>query len=112
MRIRLWLLLALSLFAALTVLTGLLYPALVTGLAQLAFADTANGSVVVRHGVAVGSALIGQPFQAPAHFWSRPSATSARPSRRRERRRTSAARSPARESRGGTVPGLGRRDSS
>ena len=70
---------ALSLFAALTVLTGLLYPALVTGLAQLAFADAANGSVVEHHGVAVGSSLIGQPFQAPAHFWSRPSATSPMP---------------------------------
>ena len=70
---------ALSLFIALTVLTGLLYPALVTGLAQLAFADAANGSVVEHHGVAVGSSLIGQPFQAPGHFWSRPSATSPMP---------------------------------
>ncbi len=70
---------ALSLFIALTVLTGLLYPALVTGLAQLAFADAANGSVVEHRGVAVGSSLIGQPFQAPGHFWSRPSATSPMP---------------------------------
>ena len=70
---------ALSVFAALTLLTGLLYPLLVTGLAQLAFADAANGSVVVHHGVAVGSSLIGQPFQAPGHFWSRPSATSPMP---------------------------------
>ena len=70
---------ALSLFIALTVLTGLFYPALVTGLAQLAFADAANGSVVEHHGVAVGSSLIGQPFQAPGHFWSRPSATSPMP---------------------------------
>ncbi len=70
---------ALSLFAALSVLTGLLYPALVTGVAQLAFADAANGSVVMHHGVAVGSSLIGQPFQAPGHFWSRPSATSPMP---------------------------------
>ena len=70
---------SLSVFAALTLLTGLLYPLLVTGLAQLAFADTANGSVVVHQGVAVGSSLIGQPFQAPGHFWSRPSATAPMP---------------------------------
>ena len=70
---------ALSLFVALSVLTGLLYPLLVTGLAQLAFADAANGSVVQRQGTAIGSSLIGQPFQAPGHFWSRPSATSPMP---------------------------------
>jgi K+-transporting ATPase ATPase C chain len=70
---------ALSLFVALSVLTGLLYPLLVTGLAQLAFPAAANGSVVERHGVAVGSSLIGQPFQAPGHFWSRPSATAPMP---------------------------------
>lgn len=70
---------ALSLFVALTLLTGLLYPLLVTGLAQLGFADAANGSIVEREGVAVGSSLIGQPFQAAGHFWSRPSATSPMP---------------------------------
>ena len=70
---------ALSLFATLSVLTGLLYPLAVTGLAQLAFPVAANGSVVERRGVAIGSALIGQPFQAPGHFWSRPSATSPMP---------------------------------
>ena len=70
---------ALSLFVALSVLCGLLYPALVTGVAQLAFPDAANGSVVMHHGVAVGSSLIGQPFQSPGHFWSRPSATSPMP---------------------------------
>jgi potassium-transporting ATPase KdpC subunit len=70
---------ALSLFIALAVLTGLIYPALVTALAQLAFADAASGSVVEHHGVAVGSSLIGQPFQAPGHFWGRPSATSPMP---------------------------------
>ena len=70
---------ALSLFATLSVLTGLLYPLLVTGLAQLAFPAAANGSVVERHGVAIGSALIGQPFRSPGHFWSRPSATSPMP---------------------------------
>ncbi len=70
---------ALSVFVALTLLTGLAYPLLVTGIAQLAFADAANGSVVTRHGVAVGSSLIGQSFQDNGHFWSRPSATSPMP---------------------------------
>ena len=70
---------ALSLFVALSVLCGLAYPAFVTVVAQLAFPEAANGSVVMRHGVAVGSSLIGQPFQSPAHFWSRPSATSPMP---------------------------------
>ena len=70
---------ALSLFVALTLLTGLLYPLLVTGLAQLAFPQAANGSIVEREGVEVGSSLIGQPFRAPGHFWSRPSATSPMP---------------------------------
>jgi K+-transporting ATPase ATPase C chain len=70
---------ALSLFIALTVLTGLLYPAAITAIAQLAFPHAANGSVVERGGVVVGSALIGQPFSAPGHFWSRPSATSPMP---------------------------------
>jgi K+-transporting ATPase ATPase C chain len=70
---------ALSLFVALTLLTGLAYPLFVTGVAQLAFADAANGSVVERHGVVVGSSLIGQSFSAPGHFWSRPSATAPMP---------------------------------
>ncbi len=70
---------ALSLFVSLTIVTGLLYPLLVAGIAQLAFPDAANGSVVLQHGVAVGSSLIGQPFQAPGHFWSRPSATAPMP---------------------------------
>jgi K+-transporting ATPase ATPase C chain len=70
---------ALSLFVALTLLTGLAYPAVITGIAQLAFAHAANGSVVERRGVVIGSELIGQPFSAPGHFWSRPSATSPMP---------------------------------
>ncbi|MEO5690375.1 MAG: potassium-transporting ATPase subunit KdpC [Burkholderiaceae bacterium] len=70
---------ALSLFLALALLTGLLYPLLVTGLAQLAFPEAANGSVVEHQGVAIGSSLIGQPFQGPGHFWSRPSATAPMP---------------------------------
>lgn len=70
---------ALSLFVALTLLTGLVYPAAITAVAQLAFPRAANGSLVERHGVVVGSELIGQPFSAPGHFWSRPSATSPMP---------------------------------
>ena len=70
---------ALSVFVALTLLTGLLYPLAVTGVAQALFPGAANGSVVEHHGVAIGSSLIGQPFQAPGHFWSRPSATAPMP---------------------------------
>lgn len=66
---------ALVLFVALSLLTGLAYPLLVTGVAQLAFPHAANGSLVVRDGKVVGSTLIGQPFADPKHFWSRPSAT-------------------------------------
>ena len=67
---------ALVLFVLLSALTGLAYPLLVTGVAQLAFADAANGSLVMKDGKAVGSSLIGQSFSEPGHFWSRPSATS------------------------------------
>ncbi|RZU02605.1 potassium-transporting ATPase subunit KdpC [Rivibacter subsaxonicus] len=66
---------ALVLFATLTVVTGVLYPLAVTGLAQLAFPSQANGSLIERDGKLVGSTLIGQSFSDPKHFWSRPSAT-------------------------------------
>ena len=69
----------LVLFAALTVLTGGLYPLAVTGAAQLAFPDQAAGSLVERGGKPVGSSLIGQSFSDPGHFWGRPSATSPMP---------------------------------
>ena len=67
---------ALVLFVLLSALTGVAYPLLVTGVAQLAFADAANGSLVMKGGKAVGSELIGQSFSETGHFWSRPSATS------------------------------------
>jgi K+-transporting ATPase ATPase C chain len=62
--------------AIFTVLTGIAYPLLVTGVAQAAFPARANGSVVTKDGVDVGSRLIGQPFDDPKYFWGRLSATS------------------------------------
>ena len=66
---------ALTLLLLLTVLTGQVYPLAVTGLAQLLFPDQANGSLIVREGRVIGSRLIGQYFDKPEYFWSRPSAT-------------------------------------
>jgi K+-transporting ATPase ATPase C chain len=61
----------------LTLLTGALYPAVVTALAQLLFSEQANGSLLKdKQGQLVGSALIGQTFSEPKYFWSRPSGTS------------------------------------
>jgi K+-transporting ATPase ATPase C chain len=70
---------ALVLFAMLSLITGLAYPLLVTGVAQTVFPQAARGSLIVRNGEVVGSVLIGQAFSAPGYFWSRPSATSPAP---------------------------------
>lgn len=66
---------AVVLFLLLSALTGIAYPFLVTGVAQAVFPQQANGSLVTKDGKPVGSALIGQTFTDPKHFWSRPSAT-------------------------------------
>lgn len=66
---------ALTLFVVLSLVTGLAYPLLVTGVAQALFSREANGSLVERDGQVVGSALIGQQFSDAGHFWGRPSAT-------------------------------------
>jgi len=70
---------ALVMIVLMTILLGALYPAVVTGIAAVIFPWQANGSVIEKDGKAVGSALIGQPFSDPGHFWSRPSATAPYP---------------------------------
>lgn len=66
---------ALSLFAFLCLVTGVLYPALLTGVAHALFPEAAQGSVIFKDGKPIGSALIGQDFADPKYFWGRPSAT-------------------------------------
>ena len=70
---------ALVLFLVMTVLTGIVYPFAVTGLAQLLLHDQAEGSLLMAEGHAVGSKIIGQSFSDPKYFWSRPSATAPQP---------------------------------
>src|ERR1700689_4604403 len=69
----------LVLFVVLTVLTGLVYPLVVTGIGRAGFTDQVSGSLVMRDGKVVGSSLIGQSFQEPKYFWGRLSATSPMP---------------------------------
>jgi K+-transporting ATPase ATPase C chain len=66
---------ALVSFITLSVITGLAYPALITGIAKVIFPKQAAGSLIHTDGKVIGSELIGQPFTAPKDFWSRPSAT-------------------------------------
>jgi K+-transporting ATPase ATPase C chain len=67
---------AIMMLVLLTLVTGVAYPLLVTGIAQAVFPLQARGSLIAREGRVIGSALIGQPFDDPKYFWSRPSATS------------------------------------
>jgi len=69
----------LVLFAALTVVTGLVYPIVVTAVSHAAFPSQANGSLIEKNGKPVGSELLGQQFDAPGYFWGRLSATSPNP---------------------------------
>jgi K+-transporting ATPase ATPase C chain len=70
---------AITLFVLLTLITGLAYPVVVTGLAKLLFPHQAAGSLIEKDGKPVGSDVIGQNFTDPGHFWGRPSATSPQP---------------------------------
>jgi len=70
---------AVSLFVLLSVVTGIVYPLAVTGIAKVAFPEQAGGSLIVKDGKAVGSRLIGQNFTDPKYFWGRPSATGPMP---------------------------------
>jgi len=69
----------LVLFAAMTLLTGIAYPVIVTAISQAVFPHQANGSIVEKDGKPVGSELIGQQFDAPGYFWGRLSATTPNP---------------------------------
>jgi K+-transporting ATPase ATPase C chain len=66
---------ALVVFLLMTILTGIAYPLLVTGIGQGVFSKQANGSLIETNSRARGSALLGQPFSSPQYFWGRPSAT-------------------------------------
>jgi potassium-transporting ATPase KdpC subunit len=70
---------AVSLLALLTILLGIVYPLVITGVAKVAFPRRAEGSLIYKDGNLIGSTLIGQSFSDPKYFWGRPSATSPQP---------------------------------
>jgi potassium-transporting ATPase KdpC subunit len=70
---------ALRFLLVMTVLTGIVYPVLITGIAQAVFPGKANGSIIRMNGKIIGSKLIGQKFDSSSYFWSRPSATDYNP---------------------------------
>ena len=70
---------ALKFLLVMTILTGIIYPLLMTGLAQLGFPSKANGSLIMKDGKIIGSELIGQKFDSTIYFWSRPSAVGYNP---------------------------------
>ena len=70
---------ALVSLALFTLITGVVYPLVVTAIARVAFPHQAGGSLIVKDGTVIGSRLIGQPFDDPRYFWGRPSATSPHP---------------------------------
>ena len=70
---------AIVLFVIMTIITGVVYPLVVTAIAEMIFPRQAAGSLIVKDGKVVGSYLIGQSFSDPKYFWSRPSATSPQP---------------------------------
>jgi potassium-transporting ATPase KdpC subunit len=70
---------AISLLVLMTLLLGLVYPLVITGLAKVAFPRQAEGSLIYKDGKLIGSTLIGQSFSDPKYFWSRPSATTPQP---------------------------------
>jgi potassium-transporting ATPase KdpC subunit len=72
-------LIALKFLLIMTVLTGIIYPVAMTGIAQICFPSKANGSLIIRDGKPIGSELIGQKFDSTVYFWPRPSASDYNP---------------------------------